>query len=73
MTNKRFYLIKDGCPFNPWDIILRSGKVPYEWLEEVSEDVALLDQSKTITYGLTNEEVKSFFALSKQKLCAIPS
>lgn len=54
------------------DVFIRSGELPYEWLEEVTEDVALLNPGKTITFGLTAKEVESFFSRSEQKLCPIP-
>lgn len=68
LSDKKFYIIKDGCPVSPMDMFIRSGKLPYEWLEEVTEDVALLNPSKTILYGFTNDEVKSFFRRSNEVL-----
>ena len=57
---------------NPWEYFVQSGKLPLEHLEEVSEEESLNNLSKTITYGLTSEEVKSHFSRSQQKLGLVP-
>jgi hypothetical protein len=73
LSAAKYYLIKDSCPVNPWEYFMKTGKLPLEHFEEVSKEESLLNLSKTITYGLTSEEVKAHFSRSEQVLLTVPS
>ncbi len=73
IPSKGFFLIKEGCPVSPMSMFIKSGELPYEWLEEVAEETALLNPSIAILNGFSREEVKSFFSRAYQKLLVMPA
>lgn len=71
---KKLLRIKDGCPLHPFECGWQGKELPWEWLEELTEEQALLlNPGKIITYGFTGNEVKAFFGRYKQELNVAPS
>ena len=65
MVDKKIFLRKDGCPN---DLFFRDQPFPFEYMKEVSEEVALRNPSKVVLYNFSNDEVKAFFCKSKDVL-----
>ena len=60
---KKCFIIKDDCPYSKKEVFFYKGEevLPFEWLEEVSPEIALLNSDKAILLNFTNDEVKAFF------------
>ncbi len=61
----KYYLIKEDCPVDIFGEFLNTGKLPLTYLKEVKKEESLSNLSKTITYGLTAEQVKAHCSGSK--------
>lgn len=64
----RYFRIKDNCPVNIWDYYAVNGTLPFEYLDEITENELFDGSGKTISYGASREQIEAILSSRKQEL-----
>ena len=73
MGNEKYYRIKESSSIDPITYYWDTGVLPYEHLDEISEDQFLDGSGKTISYGVSRDKLEALVSRRKQELLAVPS